>query len=236
VFSFDQQNDPDILGMIGASAALAISKIPFQGPLGACRVSRVNGQLVVNPTYPQREQSDFNLVLAGRRDAMNMIEVDAREAKEEAVTEAIALGQTVIAQVCDMIARWYKCGGRRNAEIETDADKDYRDDPFQNRGSPRRHQITQKAVRVAVATPKTREEELPRRVQVSRFVRKPVCPLMERSRKNRPHLILEGKRPDGRSHDRFGRSREVGLLPRAHGSALFTARDRRWSRRGWAPP
>ena len=79
VFSFDQQNDPDILGMIGASAALAISKIPFQGPLGACRVSRINGQFVVNPTFPEREQSDFNLVLAGRRDAMNMIEVDARE-------------------------------------------------------------------------------------------------------------------------------------------------------------
>ena len=70
VVSFDQKNDPDILAMVGASAALSLSQMPFQGPLGACRVSRVDGQLVVNPTHAQREHSDFNLVLCGQRDCL----------------------------------------------------------------------------------------------------------------------------------------------------------------------
>lgn len=232
VFSFDQQNDPDILGMIGASAALAISKIPFQGPLGACRVSRVNGQFVVNPTYPERDKSDFNLVLAGRRDAMNMIEVDARETKEEAVTEAIALGQTVIAQVCDMIDELVaKCGVPKELpDIETDTDGKITAKIRSKIGGKLRdaYQITQKSLRqqaVRDAKDALKDEFFPEESETE-----PICSeglfsrLVEKIEEETVRtLILEGKRPDGRSHDQLRQiSCEVGLLPRAHGSALFT--------------
>jgi polyribonucleotide nucleotidyltransferase len=79
VLSFDGENDPDVLAMIGASAALTISKIPFLGPTGACRVGRVNGQFVVNPTHKQMGESDLNMLVGGRKEAMNMIEVGAKE-------------------------------------------------------------------------------------------------------------------------------------------------------------
>ena len=111
VLSADQVNDPDILAMIGASAALHISKIPFQGPLGACRLSRVDGQFVVNPTHEQRENSDYNLVLGGRKEAINMIEVDALEVGEDVAAEGVALAHKVVIQLCDMIDELRgKCG------------------------------------------------------------------------------------------------------------------------------
>ncbi len=232
VFSFDQQHDPDILGMIGASAALAISKIPFQGPLGACRISRVNGQFVVNPTHPERDQSDFNLVLAGRRDAMNMIEVDAKETKEEAVIEAIALGQTIIAQVCDMIDELAsKCGVPKELpEIETDADGKITSLIRQKIGDKLRqaYQITLKAERHK--TVKEIKQSLTEELFPEESQSEPLCSpglfarLLEKVEEETIRtLILEGKRPDGRSFDQIRPiTCEVGLLPRSHGSALFT--------------
>ena len=103
VLSADQENDPDILAMIGASAALTISKIPFMGPTGACRLGRVNGEFVVNPTHKQLELSDLKLLLGGRKDAMNMIEVGAKELPENVIADAIAKAQETVRQVCEMI-------------------------------------------------------------------------------------------------------------------------------------
>jgi polyribonucleotide nucleotidyltransferase len=103
VLSADRENDPDILAMIGASAALTISKIPFLGPTGACRLGRVNGQFVINPTHKQIANSDLNLLLGGRKEAMNMIEVGARELPEKVIADAIATAQAAVCQVCEMI-------------------------------------------------------------------------------------------------------------------------------------
>ena len=91
VISADRDYDPDVLSIIGASAALSISKIPFQGPVGACRLSLVDDRFVLFPTYSERDRSTFNLTLAGRKEAINMIEVDARQVSEEKAAEAIAL-------------------------------------------------------------------------------------------------------------------------------------------------
>ena len=96
VLSADQENDPDILGMIGASAALTISRIPFQGPIGSCRLGRVNGEFVINPTHKQLAESDLNLLLGGRKDAMNMIEIGAKELSEDVIAEAIATAQKTV--------------------------------------------------------------------------------------------------------------------------------------------
>src|SRR4030042_5554342 len=89
VLSADQENDPDILAMIGASAALTISKIPFLGPTGACRLGRVDGRFVVNPTHKQIIEGDLNLLLGGNKDTINMIEVAAKELPESVITEAV---------------------------------------------------------------------------------------------------------------------------------------------------
>ncbi len=93
VLSADQENDPDILAVNGASAALAISPIPFQGPVGAVRVGRIDGQFVTNPTTSQLELSDLDLVVAGTRDAVMMVEAGAKILPEMAMADAIAYGQ-----------------------------------------------------------------------------------------------------------------------------------------------
>ena len=122
VISADQQNDPDVLGMIGASAALSISKVPFEGPIGAVRLSRIDGKFVINPAHDQREKSDFNLILTGKRDAINMIEVDAKQVPEDVVAKSVQLGHQSIKEICDLIDELAaKCGREKEMpEIEWD--------------------------------------------------------------------------------------------------------------------
>ncbi len=103
VLSADNENDPDVLAMIGASAALTISKIPFIGPTAACRIGRVNGQFVVNPTHTQLEKSDLNMLVGGKKDAINMIEVSAKELAEDVIADAVATAHKTIVEVCGMI-------------------------------------------------------------------------------------------------------------------------------------
>jgi DNA polymerase III epsilon subunit family exonuclease len=93
VLSVDQENDPDILAVNGASAALSVSGIPFQGPAGAVRVGRIDGQFVTNPTYSQLEESDLDLVVAGTRDAVMMVEAGAKILPEATMADAIEYGQ-----------------------------------------------------------------------------------------------------------------------------------------------
>src|SRR5688572_5924595 len=93
VLSADQENDPDILAVNGASAALAVSSIPFMGPVGAVRVGRINGEFVTNPTITQLEESDLDLVVAGTRDAVMMVEAGAKILPEAVMADAIVYGQ-----------------------------------------------------------------------------------------------------------------------------------------------
>jgi polyribonucleotide nucleotidyltransferase len=103
VYSADKENDPDVLGMIGASAALHVSPIPFLKPTGAVRVGRVNGELVVNPTHSEMENSELDLVVSGTRDAVAMIEGFARELPEEVMAEAVMFGHQHIVRIIDLI-------------------------------------------------------------------------------------------------------------------------------------
>ena len=102
VLSTDQENDPDILGTVAASAALTISEIPFQGPIGAVRVGRIDGKFVVNPTIPQLAESDLDLVVAGTRDAIMMVEAGARILPEDVMAEAILFGHRAIRPLIDL--------------------------------------------------------------------------------------------------------------------------------------
>ena len=121
VLSADRDNDPDILAMIGASAALTISKIPFEGPTGACRLGRVNGEFVVNPTHKQLAEGDLNLLLGGHKDEMNMIEVAAKEVSESVVAEAISVAMNTVREVCEMIEELrQKVGVEKETPLQQD--------------------------------------------------------------------------------------------------------------------
>ncbi len=102
VLSTDQENDPDILGTIAASAALTISEIPFNGPVAAVRVGRIDGELVLNPTVTQLEQSDIDLIVSGTRDAIMMVEAGAKIVPEAVMAEAIMFGHRSLAAIVDL--------------------------------------------------------------------------------------------------------------------------------------
>src|SRR5438874_2084777 len=113
VLAFDQQNDPDILAGIAASACLAISDIPFLHPTAHCRVGRIDGQFIINPTTEQLETSEMDVVVAGTKHFVNMIEVGSRESNEDTVADAIEAGHKVCAQIVDMIEELHRKAGRQ---------------------------------------------------------------------------------------------------------------------------
>src|SRR5580693_1027405 len=103
VLSADTENDPDVAGINGASAALTISDIPFNGPIGAVRVGLVSGQFIINPTYSEMRDSILNIMVVGTADGIVMIESGAKEVKEETVVDAIEFGHTEIKKICAAI-------------------------------------------------------------------------------------------------------------------------------------
>ena len=111
--SGDQENDPDILAMNGASAALCLSGIPFDGPVGAVRVGLVEGKLIANPTSAQKKASSLELVIAATEDAVLMVEAGASEISEEALLEAIAFGHAECKKLARASAIWCSGPGSR---------------------------------------------------------------------------------------------------------------------------
>jgi polyribonucleotide nucleotidyltransferase len=230
VLSADNVNDPDVLAMIGASAALTISKIPFLGPTGACRLGRVDGEFVVNPTYKQLETSDLNLLLGGRKEALNMIEVDAKELPEEVIADAVARAQKTVVQLCEMIEELREKAGVEKeiplVEIDEELYSQIRsqtsDKLYELKQIPAKqerkaaveelfeHLSAEYCEAVNGAEPKCDKATLKRifdKIE-GQAVRK---------------LLLEGKRLDGRGYNDIRPIVcEVGVLPRTHGSALFS--------------
>lgn len=227
VISADQDNDPDMLAMIASSAALSISKIPFLGPLGACRLSRVDGQFIAFPTYKEREQADFNLVLGGKREAINMIEVDAKEVGEDVAAEAVKQAHEFVKQTCDLVDELAaKCSPVKDSPIfalDENLSKQLEDETFgplydayqvqikADRNAAIKAIVDQAAEKyVAAETPACTSTQLKRMLENIQW-------------KVMRKLLLEGKRPDGRAYDQIRPIHcEVGILPRSHGSALFT--------------
>lgn len=229
VLSADPLYDPDVLAMIAASAALSISKVPFLGPLGACRLSRVDGKLLFFPTYDEREKSDFNLILAGRREAINMIEVDAKQIPEQDAAEAIAQAHQVVCQVCDLIDELTaRCGQEKEQTlVELDPQLVAEITDRTSQAYYQAYQIRQKSERIQalnqIAEQIVAEYVAPEGAEPRATLRDVKRILEKVQRTVVRNLLLEGKRPDGR---RFTEIRpiscQVGLLPRSHGSALFT--------------
>ncbi|MBI1754706.1 polyribonucleotide nucleotidyltransferase, partial [Candidatus Azambacteria bacterium] len=124
VLSIDQENDPDTVSVIAASCALAMSDIPWKGPIGAVRVGKVDGTLVLNPSYDERTRSTMDFVVAGGADTINMIEGDGAQIPEDEVVETLAFAQSYIAQIVALQHKIVKAIGIKKAELkfqETDA-------------------------------------------------------------------------------------------------------------------
>jgi polyribonucleotide nucleotidyltransferase len=230
VLSFDGENDPDVLSMIGASAALTISKIPFLGPIGACRLGRVNGEFVVNPTHKEIAAGDLNLLLGGRKDAMNMIEVGAKELPESVIAEAIATAQKVNVEVCEMIEELREKVGvekeiplqETDEELAAEISSKMSDKIYELKQIPVK-QERNTAVAELIEQILTEycegddgDEAKYDRGMVKRIIGKIEGAVIKK-------LLLEGKRLDGRGYEDIRPiDCEVGVLPRTHGSALFT--------------
>lgn len=233
VLSADRENDPDIPAMIGASAALSISKIPFIGPIGACRLGRVNGEFLINPTHTQMETSDINVLVGGRKEAINMLEVGAKELPEDVVAEAIAKAHEGVQQIIEMIDELQqKVGVPKEAPV-VEIDKElYAKVKAEAAGRLRElkgvagKQERNTAVNEFFAEIRARYtgagEAGTDAPKVDPAMLDRILSEIE-SEVVRKMILDEGIRPDGRSYTQVRPIEcEVGLLPRTHGSALFT--------------
>ncbi|MEE9123477.1 MAG: polyribonucleotide nucleotidyltransferase [candidate division NC10 bacterium] len=227
VLSADQENDPDVLALVGASAALTISSIPFLGPIGAVRVGRVGGQLVANPTYKQMEESDLDLVIAGTKDAVMMVEASAKEVSEETILAAIGFGQNAVAAMVRMQEALAASVGQlkipftsptvdpalleRIAALAREPIRALATLPEKEAQQARREQIREEALRAFSGEP----------VEIQ-FQVKEILEKIERDEMRR--LVLEERiRTDGRRLEEVRPiTCDTGVLPRTHGSALFT--------------
>ena len=226
ILSADHVNQPDILTIIGASAALSISQIPFNGPVSATRMGYVDGQLVTNPTFEELNSSKLDLTIAGSRDAIIMIEAGANEVSEDVVLEALRVGQETNVKIIDVQDKLVAEVGVAKVEVKTAAATDEalatkieaiaksRLEGVIDRGEGRGERNPAiKEVETAAVT--ELGEEFGAGVVAKAFddVLKKVV---------RSKILYEKKRPDGRSlTDIRPLSSTVGLLPRTHGSALF---------------
>jgi polyribonucleotide nucleotidyltransferase len=227
VLSVDQENDPGVLGIIGASAALSLSDVPFDGPVSATKLGYINGEIVVNPTFAQLQESKLDLVVAGTKDAIAMIEAGASEVSEDVIIEAVKRGQETNQQivalqqeVIDLAAKpkmtlslddqvedelvdkiSSNLGDRLQPTIFTNREKGERDGSLDALGADVAAQLG--------------DEYSPQKVRAAfeALVKKQV----------RSGIVHGGHRPDGRQPKEMRPiSCETSILPRTHGTGLFS--------------
>jgi len=224
VLSADQENDPDILAVIGGSAALSISEIPFDGPIGAVHIGYINNELIINPTLAQLEDSQLDMVVVSTREAIVMVESGAREAPEDIVMKAIELGHQTNQDIIKLQEQLQQARGKPKLEApksEVNPEALAAIAPI----------VDEKLVPALKQPDKSRREdalsELKRELVESlgeTFAEEDIASALDsRIRAEiRGHLLDKGERIDGRGLDEVRPiSCEVGLLPRTHGSALF---------------
>ena len=228
VLSADGQNDPDVLALNGASVALTCSLIPFYNPVGAVRVGRIEGQFVVNPTNAERDKSDVDLIVAGTADAVVMVEAGAREVPERTMIDAIFFGHEHIKRIVEAQKELQRQAGYLKPDWKTPESypASVMGDVRKLWEAPMMAALTMKgkiasyaeikAVKKA-AVSMVPEAEAERRQHTAKAADDLVKVL------TRETILGNGRRLDGRSFDEVRPiSCEVGLLPRTHGSSLFT--------------
>lgn len=234
VLSVDQDASPEMAAMFGASLALCISDIPFNGPIAGCKVGRINGELVANPTVAQMEESDIDLTVAGTAQALNMVEAGAKEVSEEDMLAALMFGHEQIKKLCAFQEEIVAACGKEKREIELYAvdetiDREVRSNfEAQIRAAVsikeklerygKIDDLTDEAAEMIANKEYASEKDQNNAVKQAREI----CRGIEADEVRR--LIIEDKvRPDGRQIDEIRPlNSQVDLLPRVHGSALFT--------------
>jgi polyribonucleotide nucleotidyltransferase len=231
VLSVDPDNEPGLAGMIGASAALHISEIPFAGPIGGVKVGRINGQFIINPTVAQMEKSDLQLTVAGTKDAIMMVEAGAKEISEDDALEAILFGHTVIQEIVAFIEKIRSEVGKPKIEPVLD-------EPNPEIDRMVRDFATSKMVAAIKTNEKLQREALIEQVKEetkNHFAESlgdgfqaasgDINEVLENIVKEevRRMIAVDKIRPDGRGLNEIRPiTCEVGVLPRTHGSGLFT--------------
>lgn len=229
VMSTDLQNEPDILSMIGASAALSVSHIPFEGPAAACRIAYIDGKYVVNPTESQMEFTQMDMVVAGHREAVNMIEVGATELSEAIITGGIELAHRTIVEMCDLIDELQRKAGKPKEWTPPPSTDDLKKKLHsqyaaklktarQTPGKQDRYAAVNDIYKAAKAE-YVREDD-PKSVDLWNTVRELLDGIEGEIMTDL--VLTEGKRSDGRGpNDIRPILSEVRVLPRVHGSSLF---------------
>ncbi|HMF89695.1 MAG TPA: polyribonucleotide nucleotidyltransferase [Candidatus Angelobacter sp.] len=229
VLSADTENDPDVLAINAASCALTLSDIPFHGPVGAVRVGIVNDQLVVNPTYAEMAESLLNIMVVGTTEGIVMVESGAREISEDRVLEAIEFAHEQIKKICASINDLASKAGKKKMEVKPpEFDQAYYDqlksrveaeltDALDTRKHPKLESydlVKQIKDRLAAELPEDDEEAAEKLSHYYETLRERIF---------RDQVTHKRRRPDAREFDQIRDIWiEVGVLPRTHGSAIFT--------------
>lgn len=236
VLSWDQENDADILALVGASTALMISNIPWAGPIGAVRVGRVDGEWVLNPTYAAREKSEIDLVLAASPDQHVMIEASGNEVAEQVVLDALDFAHKHVRKVIELIMEVQAAAGHEKLTIDTTvltpeeqtakAKLKAKVLAFSESKLHGVWKITDKMAREEAITKFTEEldQVLKEDSEVTKEQRLDGKHLLEQylDEEARRMVLEDGVRVDGRKLDEIRPlSSQVGMIPRTHGSGLF---------------
>jgi polyribonucleotide nucleotidyltransferase len=227
VLSADQQNDTDVLAITGASVALALSDIPFQKTIAAVRMGLVDGKYVVNPTFQQRKESKLDLIVAGSKDGLVMVEAGAKEATEEQVVQALDTAHAAIKQIVAVIDDLAKAAGKKKItvakkEIAADFYKDIEAKVFGPLSEAMRIREKLENYETVELTLKNLVAALPEDEAGKKADAKAIFKELK-EKVLREEVLTNGVRLDGRKFDEIRPIWiETGVLPRTHGSAVFT--------------
>jgi polyribonucleotide nucleotidyltransferase len=228
VISADKHHDPDVLSLNAAAAALAVSNIPFAGPIACVRVGRINGTLVANPTYQQRETSDIDLIIAASNEAIVMVEGGAEEITEADMVKALDFGHSACREIVKVLEALRADVGATNREFDKvakhDADLKAKARALSWDGIAAGYKVNDKLERYAAlkAVSKGMQEKLKAELG-DKYAEKHVKAIYEDLKyEYMREMTVSGGRIGGRSHDEVrALSLEVGVLPRTHGSSIF---------------
>jgi polyribonucleotide nucleotidyltransferase len=227
VLSHDKENDPDMIAILGASMSLTLSDIPFNGPIAAVRIGRIGGRFLINPTTTQLEESDVNLIVAGSREAIVMVEGGCSGVAEGEVLDALYAAHAALQPLIDLQEKLQKVAGKPKRTVTPPVVDAALEASVRDVALPKLREAlakTAKQDRYAALDAAT-EETVAALAGGDAGRAKQVSGLVDKAKKHvfRDAIVREGRRIDGRGlKDVRPISCEIGLLPRTHGSALFT--------------
>jgi len=228
VYSHDGENDADVLGMVGASAALCISNIPFDGPMASVRVGRINGELIINPTFSQLKESDLEILVAGTDDSIMMVEGEASEISEHELLTVLKFAHDAVKKIVQLqVELINEVGKSKMALPENKIDESLMNDVLE---------LASSKFREIVYSILTKEERSAKNKELSTSVKEALAEKYPEQEKvigevlhdlekelMRKRILEDGIRLDGRNTKQIRPiTIELGVLPRTHGSALFT--------------